>query len=50
MATSMPEFLKLARLEHFALLDRVVADATGFDSPERRETVRLGAGVEYVQH
>src|SRR5215210_2320374 len=50
MATSMPELLKRARLEQFALCDSVVADSSSIDSAKRSKFVRLSAGVEYVQH
>lgn len=50
MATSMPVLLKWPRIEQFVLRNGIVSDAARVDSAKRSETMRLGAGVEYVHH
>ena len=50
MATSMPELLKWPRFEQLVLRGGIISDASGLDSPKRSKAMRVGAGVEYVQH
>ncbi len=46
----MPEFLEWARFEQLVLRNGIISDASGIDSPKRSKTMRLGSGIEYVQH
>ncbi len=50
MATSMPELLKGPRFEQLVLRSSIVSDASGVDSAKRSKTMRLSAGIEYMQH
>lgn len=46
----MPELLKWPRFEQLVLRSGIISNASGLDSPKRSKAMRLGAGVEYVQH
>jgi hypothetical protein len=46
----MPELLKWARFEQLVLRSSVISDASGIDSAKGSKTMRLRAGIEYVQH
>ena len=46
----MPELLERPRFEQIALWCDIVMHATGIDAAEGSEAMRLGTGIEYVQH
>src|ERR1700687_6040002 len=50
MATSMPELLKWPLFEQLALRGSIISDASGVESPNISEPMRLGGGIKYVQH
>ena len=46
----MPELLERPWFEQLVLRSDVVPNTAGFNAAERRKTMRLGTGVQYVQH